>query len=48
MIPENFPNLEETDIKIQKAQRVPIKINKIRPTPRHTAIKFAKYSDEKS
>ena len=28
-IPENFPNLEkETDIKIQEAQRTPIRINK--------------------
>ena len=34
---ENFPNLKETDTKIQEAQRAPN-----RPTPRHIIIKMAK------
>ena len=34
IIAGNFPNLrKETDIQIQEAQRIPIKINKSRPTP---------------
>ena len=32
---ENFPNLMETDIKIQEEQRAPSKLNSNRPTPRH-------------
>ena len=32
---ENFPNLKETDIKIQDDQRVPNKYNSNRPTLRH-------------
>ena len=33
---ENFPNLgKETDIQIQEAQRMPIKVNKSRPVTRH-------------
>uniref|UniRef100_A0A8D1WDQ2 L1 transposable element RRM domain-containing protein n=1 Tax=Sus scrofa TaxID=9823 RepID=A0A8D1WDQ2_PIG len=39
---ENFPNLKDTDIKIQKAQRAPNKLNPNRPTPRHIIIKMAK------
>ena len=31
---ENFPNLKDTDIKIQEAQRAPNKLNPNRPTPR--------------
>ena len=47
MIPENFPHLgKETDIQIHEAQRTPFKINTSRPIPRHTVIKFAKYSDK--
>ena len=42
---ENFPNLMETDIKIQEAQRVPNKLNPNRPTPRHTIIKMAKFKE---
>ena len=38
---ENFPNLKETDIKIQGAQRAPNKLNPNRPTPRHTIIKMS-------
>lgn len=45
VIVENFPDLgTETDIQIQQAQRIPNKINKSRPTPRHITIKMAKYS----
>ena len=40
---ENFPHLKkETDIQIQKAQRVPNKIYSNRPTPRHIIIKILK------
>lgn len=39
---ENFPNLKETDIKIQEAQRASNKLNPNRPTPRHVIIKMAK------
>ena len=38
---ENFPNLNETGIKIQEAQRAPNKLNPNCPTPRHI-IKMAK------
>ena len=43
---ENFPNLKDTDIKIQKAQRAPNKLNPNRPTPRHIVIKMAKIKDK--
>ena len=43
---ENFPNLKDTDIKIQEAQRAPNKLNPNRPTPRHIIIKMAKVSDK--
>ena len=46
MIVENFPNLQDTDIKIQEAQRAPNKLNPNRPTPRHIIIKMAKVSDK--
>ena len=39
---ENFPNLKETDIKIQEAQTAPNKLNPNRPTSRHIIIKMAK------
>ena len=39
---ENFPNLKDTDIKIQEAQRAPNKLNPNRPTPRYIIIKMAK------
>ena len=36
IIPENFPNLwKETGIQVQEAQRIPLKIDKNRSTPRH-------------
>ena len=41
---ENFPNIKDTDIKIQEAQRAPNKLNPNRPTPRHIIIKMAKVS----
>ena len=45
---ENFPNLKkETDIKVQKAQRVSNKMNPNRPTPRDTIVKMAKVKDKK-
>ena len=40
---ENFPNLvEEIDLKVQEAQRVPNKMDAKRPTPRHVTIKMPK------
>ena len=39
---ENFPNLKETDIKIQEAQTAPNKLNPNRHTPKHIIIKMAK------
>ena len=39
---ENSPNLKETEIKIQKAQRAPNKLNPNRPIPRYIIIKMAK------
>ena len=38
---ENFPNLKDTDIKIQEAQRSPNRL-----TPRHIIIKMAKVKDK--
>ena len=44
---ENLPNMgKETSIHRQEAQGTPIKINKSIPAPRHTVIKFAKYSNK--
>ena len=40
---ENFPNLvKEIDIEVQKAQRVPNKLDPKRSTPRHIVIKMPK------
>lgn len=44
---ENFPNLKETDIKIQEAQRAPNKLNPNRPTPRHIIIKMANVKNKR-
>ena len=45
IIAENFPNLgKDTDIKIQEAQRTPIRFSKNRPSTRHIIVKFTKYS----
>ena len=46
IITGNFPNLKDTDFKIQEAQRAPNKLNPNRPTPRHIIIKMAKVSDK--
>ena len=44
---ENFLNLmREKFIQVQEAQRVPIKMNPKRPTPRHVIIKMAKSKDK--
>ena len=42
---ENFPNLKKPDMKIQKAQRAPNKMNPSRHTPRHIIIKMAKVKE---
>ena len=43
---ENVPNLKKkTDIQVQEAQRVPNKINRNKPTPRHIIIKMAKVKE---
>ena len=46
IITGNFPNLKDTDIKIQEAQRAPNKLNPNRTTPRHIIIKTAKVNDK--
>ena len=42
---ENFPNLQETDINIQEAQRAPNQLNPNRPTSRHIIIKMVKVKE---
>uniref|UniRef100_A0A5G2QTM0 L1 transposable element RRM domain-containing protein n=1 Tax=Sus scrofa TaxID=9823 RepID=A0A5G2QTM0_PIG len=46
IITGSFPNLKDTEFKIQEAQRAPNKLNPKRPTPRHIIIKMAKVSDK--
>ena len=44
---ENFPDLvKEIDIQVQKAQRVPNKLDPKRTTPRHRIIKMPKVKDK--
>ena len=44
---ENFPNLvQEIDMQVQEAQRVPNKMDAKRPTPRHIVIKMPKIKDK--
>ena len=44
---KNFPNLMgEKVTQIQETQKVPIKRNPKRPTPRHIIIKMAKFKDK--
>ena len=44
---ENFPNLmREKVTQIQEAERVPIKRNPKRPTPRYIIIQMAKFQDK--
>ena len=42
---ENLPNLKETDIKTQEAQRAPNKLSPKRLTPRHIIIKTGRVKD---
>ena len=47
IITESFHNVvKETDIKIQEAQRTPIKLKKNWPLPRHVIVKFTKYTEK--
>ena len=44
---ENFLNLvKEIDMHVQKAQRVPIKLDPKRTTPRHIIIRMPKVKDK--
>ena len=44
---ENFPTLiRKKATQVQEAQKVPIKMNPKRPTPRHFIIKMAKFKDK--
>ena len=47
VVTEKFPNLmREKVMQVQEAQRVPIKMNPKRPTPRHIIIKMANFKDK--
>ena len=46
IIDGNFPNLKDTEFKIQEAQRAPNRLNPNRHTPRHIIIKMAKVNDK--
>ena len=44
---ENFPNLDKRKVmQVQKAQRVPIKMNPKRPTLRHIIMKMPNFKDK--
>ena len=44
---KSFPNLmKDIDMQIQKAYRMPNKMNPKRPTPRHIIIKMPKVKDK--
>ena len=44
---ENLPNLvNEIDMQVQEAQRVPNNMDANRPTPRHIIIKMPKVKDK--
>ena len=44
---ENLPNfMREKVMQFQEAQRVPLKINPKRPTPKPVIIKMAKFKDK--
>ena len=45
---ENLPNLKETAITVQEAQRAPNKLKPNRPTLRHIIIKMAKVKGKDS
>ena len=46
IITGNFPNLKDTEFRIQEGQRAPNKLNPNRPTPRHITIKMAKVKNK--
>ena len=47
IVTENCPNLvTEIDIQVQEAQRVPIKLNPKRTTPRHIMIDMPRVKDK--
>ena len=43
---ENFPNLKDTEIKIQEAKRAPNRLNSNRSTPKDIIIKMVKVKDK--
>ena len=43
---EIFPNIKDTDIKMEEAQRAPNKLNPNRPTPRYIIIEMAEVKDK--
>ena len=43
---QNSPDLNEIDMQVQEAQRVPNKMDAKRPTPRHIIIKMPKVKDK--
>ena len=46
---ENFSNLaKEIDIEVQKSQRVPIKLDPKRTTPKHNIIKMPKFKHKEN
>ena len=49
VVVKNFPNLmREKVTQVQEAQRISIKRNQKRPTPRHIIIKMAKFKDKET
>ena len=42
----NFPNLKDTELKIQEAQRASNRLNPNRPTPRQIIIKMVKVNNK--
>ena len=48
IIAENLPKWgKDKSIQVKEAQRIPLKINKMRSTPQHIIVKLAKYKDAK-
>ena len=43
---ENFPNLKETSVKMQEAQRAPNMLKANIPTPKQIIVKMAKIKDK--
>ncbi|XP_029801680.1 LINE-1 type transposase domain-containing protein 1 [Suricata suricatta] len=46
LIEENFPELEDSNLEIVSAYRIPSKIDEKRLTPRHILVKFGNFSDK--